>query len=97
MTREKTIKALSERDGRVYVMLSTPEMGEKFLRQAEAEGFTFCDGKKPTERHYENVMAVNPDMTINYVGTNGRIAYGSGAKTVDGKELIRVAYDYYIK
>lgn len=93
----KTIKSLSEMDGRVYVLLSTPEAGEMFLRQAEEEGFTFCDGKKPTERHFGNIMAVNPDMTINYVGTNGRIAYGSGAETVGGKKLIRVDFARYIK
>ena len=95
MTREKTIKALSERDGRVYVLLANQKVGDIFLRQAEEEGFTFCDGVKPTKRPYENIMAVNPDRTINYVGTNGRIAYGSGAKTVNGEELIRVAFDNY--
>ena len=70
----KTIRELSEMNGRVYVYLRTPELGEQFLRQAELEGFTFGDGKKPTARQYAEVMAVNRDITINYVGTNGRMS-----------------------
>lgn len=89
----KTIKELSENEGRVYVLLSTPEIGERFLFEAEKEGFTFGDGKKPTERHYANIMAVNPDMTINYVGTVGRIAFGCGAETVGDKKLIRAVFE----
>ena len=37
-------------------------------------------------------MAVNHDGTINYVGTNGRLAWISGAKAVANEELIRVDF-----
>ena len=57
----KTIRELSKTNGRVYVYLRTPELGERFLRQAEQEGFTFGDGEKPTARQYAEVMAVNRD------------------------------------
>ena len=40
-------------------------------------------------------MAVNRDRTLNYVGTNGRIAFGSGAKTAGGETLLRVDYAPY--
>ena len=51
------------------------------------------DGEKPTARQYAEVMAVNRNGTINYVGTNGRIAYGSGAVKIGSKPLIRIDYE----
>lgn len=89
----KTIKELSEMDGRVYVHLASAEKAERFLRQAEEEGFTFADGVKPTERHCSEIMAVNHDRTINYVGYVGHMAYGSGTDEVNGEKLIRVEYE----
>ena len=93
----KTIRELSKMNGRVYVYLRTPELRERFLRQAEQEGFTFCDGAKPTARPAADVMAINHDGTINYVGTNGRIAYGSGAVKIGNEQLIRVNYENLLK
>ena len=93
----KTIRELSQMNGRVYIFLRTPELGERFLRQAEQEGFTFGDGEKPTARQYAEVMAVNRNGTINYVGTNGRIAYGSGAVKISNEPLIRIDYESIIK
>lgn len=92
----RTIKELSQRDGRVYVYLSNVSVGEKFMEQAESEGFAFTDGAKPTERCYAEVMAVNKDMTINFVGANGRIAFGSGAKKIGNDDLIRVDFAKYV-
>ncbi len=92
----KAIKSLSEMAGRVYVYLADSAIGEKFLQQAEQEGFTFEDGVKPTERHYSEIMAINHNLTINYVGFIGRIAYGSGAETMGNKKLIRIDFEKYI-
>jgi hypothetical protein len=41
-------------------------------------------------------MAVNGNKTINFVGTNGRIAFGSGAKKIGDQKLIRVDYEKYL-
>lgn len=95
MTNTRTITELSKMNGRVYVYLANVAIGEKFLQQAEDEGFTFADGAKPTERCYAEIMAVNGNKTINFVGANGRIAFGSGAKTVGGEQLIRVDFEKY--
>lgn len=92
----RTIRKLAEKNGRVYVYLANGEIGNKFLQQAESEGFTFCDGVKPTERCYAEIMTVNRDITINFVGANGRIAFGAGAKKIGDEELIRVDYEKYI-
>ena len=91
----RTISDLAKTDGRVYVYLSDDETGNRFLRMAEDEGFTFADGARPTERQYEEIMAVNHGKTLNYVGTAGRIAFGAGAETVGGERLIRVDFRKY--
>ena len=95
MKDNRTIKELSKKNGRVYVYLANVAVGEQFLQQAEDEGFTFTDGTKPTERCYAEIMAVNGNLTINFVGANGHIAFGSGAKKVGGDELIRVDFEKY--
>lgn len=88
----KTINELSQLAGRVYIYLPTDELGKQFMQQAESEGFTFTDGVKPTKRFATKVMAVNSDRTINYVGTIGHMAFGSGVKTVGRNQLIRMTY-----
>ena len=92
----KTITEISQLDGRVYVHLATQELALQFLRQAEEEGFTFRDGAKPTSRGATEVMAVNADRTINYVGFAGHIAYQSGAKAVGQRRLIKVEFDPFM-
>lgn len=76
----QTIKQLSQLDGRVYVHFKTEALCRQFLIQAEQEGFTFEDGAKPTDRHTSDIIAVNNNNTLNYVGTVGHIAFGSSVK-----------------
>lgn len=87
-----TLQDLAKLDGRVYIHLASEELAKQFQRQAEKERFTFRDGAKPSEREMAPIMALNPDLTLNYVGTIGMIAFGSGAKETNGKRLIRVDY-----
>ena len=83
----KTIKEVASMGERVYVYLKDEETAMSFLHQAESEGFTFGDGVKPTDRHWSDLYAMHTDGTLNYVGTNGRIHYGSGAD-----EIVRIEY-----
>ena len=84
----QTIKELASMGERVYVHLKDKETAERFLHDAQVEGFTFGDGVKPTDRHWSDLYAIHSDGTLNYVGTNGHIHYGSG---IDG--VVRVEYD----
>ncbi len=86
----RSIKELIKKNCKVYVCIKDDDTGIEFLQQAEKEGFLFSDGAKPTSREYGRIMAVNEDMTINYVGVVGHMAFGSGCKEVGGKELVRV-------
>lgn len=91
-----TIKQLAtEINGRVYVYLADERIGKRFLEDAEKAGFTFCDGVKPTERDLDSIYALNQDMTINYVGFVGHMAYGS-ANSIAGKPLVKVDYRDFI-
>lgn len=92
----RTINDLSKLNGRVYVYLANTEIGNRFLQQAEEEGFTYHDGVKPTDRGCLTIMAVNREKTINFVGANGFIAFGSGAKAVGSEQLIRIDGEKYL-
>lgn len=91
---QRKIADLLRLKGRVYIYLANKEIGQLFLQEAECEGFTFGDGAKPTEREYDDIFAINNDMTINYVGFIGHIAF-SGAKRTGGERLLRVDYEKY--
>ncbi len=93
---KRTVKNLSEMNGRVYVYISDKETGKAFLQAAESEGFTFGDGIAPAKRDYAEIMAVNHNGTINYVGAMGRMAFGSGTETVNGEKLLRIDYKKYV-
>lgn len=96
MENKRTIKELSEMEGRVYVYLANDEVGNLFLQNAKDEGVTYGDGVSATSRKYAEIMAVNHDGTINFVGANGRIAFGSGAEKVGNEKLLRVDYQKYV-
>lgn len=82
---------LSTYTGKIYVYLANEDVGKQFLLDAENEGFTFCDGIKPTARTPANIMAVNRDNTINYVGTVGRIAF-QAANKIGNDPLVKIDY-----
>lgn len=92
LPKDKPLTVLSQLDAKVYVHLPTPELGRAFAEQAEAEGFTFADGTKPTERSDETFVCLNPDRTISFLNIYGRMTFGSGANTASGKALVRIEY-----
>ena len=93
-----TIGQLAEKtNGKIYVLLSDNETGRRFMEDVGKEGFTFGDGASPASRSFEEIMAVNRDHTVNYVGTNGRIAYSAGAQTVGGLPLTRLDYRLFLE
>ncbi len=77
--------------GRIYVYLATENICNQFLKDAENEGFTFCDGTKPTAKHSSDILAINDDMTMNYVGFIGRMAY-QAANKIGNESLVKIDY-----
>ncbi len=82
---------LSAYTGRIYIYLATADIGKRFLQDAENEGFMFRDGVKPTQREADSIFAINDDMTINYVGFVGHVAYQAADK-IGNKPLIKIDY-----
>lgn len=87
---------LSTYTGRIYVYLATEDLRKLFLQDAEKEGFTFCDGVKPTEREADIIFAINNDMTINYVGFVGHMAYQVADK-IGNQPLVKIDYREFLK
>lgn len=89
---------------RAYVYTSSPAVRQRFVRDLEKEGFTFGDGVKPSERDFGGIMAVNPDMTINYVNFAGTMHFGNMNKEqwqYTGKEpnddtIVRIDYARFL-
>ena len=86
---------LSTHTGRIYIYLASADIGKRFLRDAENEGFLFRDGVKPTQREADNIFAINDDMTINYVGFVGHVAY-QAASRIGNKPLIKIDYQEFV-
>ena len=82
---------LSSHTGRIYVYLANEDIGKRFLQDAEKEGFTFTDGTNPTQKHTSDIIALNPDATINYVGFVGRAAF-QAANRIGNQQLIKIDY-----
>lgn len=61
------------------------------MSDAEREGITYGDGVKPTERPVDDIMALNSDGTISFLGWAGRMAYHYSKDTVK-----RIDYERYI-
>ncbi len=82
---------LSANTGKIYVYLDSTDICKRFLQDAESEGFAFTDGTKPTQKHISDVIALNRDMTINYVGFVGRVAY-QAARKIENQTLVKIDY-----
>lgn len=95
MKTKETIENLLKQKCRVYMYLKDTETAKRFLHDAEVEGYTFGDGVKPTCRQTDDIFAINEDMTINYVGYNGHLAFRM-PKSVEDYILLRVDYSKYI-
>lgn len=85
----RTIEELREvYAGKLHVYCKDEETAQRFLIDAEAEGFKFGD-IKPTENHTSDIYAVEGDKKIAYVNSVGRMAFQSDYS-------VRVDYAKYI-
>ncbi len=77
--------------GRLYLYLADEETCERFLKDAEEEGFRFRDGARPTARPRDCIYAVNRDRTLNYVGFAGHAAFMCAEK-IGEEALVKIDY-----
>ena len=88
----RTVSNLLTLGDRVFVKLNSQNLSHLFLQNAEAEGFTWVDGKKPSEvDRSEDIVALHSDWTMNGVGWAGHVMFKQAAN-----EIIRVDYGKYL-
>ena len=92
---DRTLKALSALDARVYVYCPDHRTKQQFIEDAENEYLRYRDGVSLKEREPEDIMALNRDGTVNFVGYVGHLAFRTTTKKVGDKTLLRVDYRKY--
>ena len=86
----RTITNLITPEKHIYVLFNNQALCRQFLSQAEWEGFTIGN-KKPTEIEWTDVLAVQPDKKLCYLGFASRMALHSSQRNI-----VRIDYEKYI-
>ena len=87
----RKIRQLINSNKKVYIFLKNKAIQSRFMSDTEREGITFRDMVKPTERQADDIMALNADGAICFLGWAGRMCYHYGGNTA-----IRIDYEKYI-
>ncbi len=74
----KNMMEFARSNKKVYVFLRDRQTWNEFCVDAETQGFTFSDGALPTQKRYSDIIALNNDKTLSYVGFTGRMCYAYG-------------------
>lgn len=80
---------------KIQVYCRSINIAERFLKDAEAEGFTFSDGVSPSQKETSDLFALHKDWTINYEGWAGHILFKNPDSLLRGR-LVRIDYGKYI-
>lgn len=91
----RTLTELLNPTVKVYVHLSDQAERTDFMKTAELEGFKFGDGTKPTAREADEVMAINEDKTINFLGFAGSMAFHN-ATHIGEKQIVKIDFKRYM-
>ena len=70
-----TIKEITEKHEKAYILLKTPEARRQFVSAALKEGVTFTNGSLPELDKTDDVIALYNNGTIAHLGWAGRIKY----------------------
>lgn len=80
--------------GRIYIYLENKDICKKFLQDAENEGYRF--GKiKPTKSSGSNIIALEKNKKLSYVGFVGHIAFQCNGGS-DNSDFYRIDYRKFI-
>ena len=75
----------------IFIYCRSRNIAARFLADAEAEGFTFGDGKMPTEKEYSDIYSLHDDLTISYIGWAGHMAFRNAVGNI-----VKVDYGKYM-
>lgn len=90
-TIENLRNAISDK---IYIYCDDEKNSKQFIRDAENEGYRF--GKiKPTENSWSNIVALEQNKQLSYVGFCGHMAFQCNGG--DNGGLTRIDYEKYAK
>ena len=97
LKNKRTIKDLTDLQGRVFLYFSDSTIRDQFITDATEEGVAYGDGVSLTEREPDSIMALNGNMTVNFVGFAGHMHFiqPSSESEIRSNPLIRVDYGRY--
>ena len=87
----RTIKELIGKEEKVYILLRSKAIRYRFMSDAALEGITYGDGVPATDREADDIMALQKDGTICFLGWAGRMCYHNSEGSV-----LRIDYERYI-
>ncbi len=90
-----TIIDLTKLNGAVYIYVPNKDIEKNFLLDAETEGFTFGNGKKPTSSLGNDLYRLEDGLKICHVGYVGHLAYKTTGK-VTSDERHYINYEKYV-
>ena len=71
----RTIKEITKKHEKAYILLKTPEARRQFVSAALKEGITFTNGSLPELDKTDDVIALYNNGTIAHLGLAGRMKY----------------------
>ena len=97
LKNKRTIKDLTDLQGRVFLYFSDSTIRDQFITDATEEGVTYGDGVSLKEREPDSIMALNVNMTVNFVGFAGHMHFIQPSSETENRSnpLIRVDYGRY--
>ena len=64
----RTIRELVGKEEKVYILLRNKPIRYRFMADAAMEGITYGDGTPATDREVEDIMALQSDGTVCFLG-----------------------------
>lgn len=93
---ERTLTDLrNSLEGKIYVWMKDAETEQKFVADAESEGYLY--GKiRPSDSPVDNIVALHDNKQLSHVGAVGRMDFQSGGgHRIDYKKFKNGEEDYY--
>ena len=87
----RTIRELIGKEEKVYILLRNKPIRYRFMADAAMEGITYGDGIPVTDREVEDIMALQSDGTVCFLGWAGHMCYQHSEGSV-----LRIDYERYI-
>ena len=87
----RTIRELIKKQDKVYILLNSKAIQYRFMSDAEIEGITYGDGTRAIDRQVDDIMALQHNGSLCFLGWAGHMCYHNYKCRV-----LRVDYEKYI-